>query len=344
VSTLVISDLHLGSRLRHDVLACPEPLRRLLGALEGVDRLVLLGDVVELLEERPVRAMAAAEPILRSIGGTLGTGREVVFVPGNHDRALIAGWIRQVGAGLAGDSRVPVDATPGLARLTSWLAPARVRVHYPGVWLAPGVWATHGHYLDRHLLPEAAYGVTRGFLGRVPQLGARPIDYELAGGPSFTRLEALVIRALPRPLAALAEDVAELLRASTMPLAPHRLLRPGMARLTARVLGAQMRRASLPALAHVVRRLGVDARWVLFGHVHRLGPLPGDLEARWQGPQGRPRLLNTGSWVYEPLLVHNAAAPHPYWPGGAVSLEEGGTPRALGLLDAVPAGEMHRGR
>jgi hypothetical protein len=341
VSTLVLSDLHLGSRLRHDVLTQPEPLRRLLEALEGVERLVLLGDVVELLEKRADRAMDVAEPILRRIGRTLGVDRDVIFVPGNHDRSLVSDWIRRVGAGLTPDSRVPLDSTPQLARVASWLAPARLQVHYPGVWLGPRVWATHGHYLDRHLLPEAAFGVTRGLLGRVPRPGAVPIDYEFAGGPSLTRLEALVIKALPRPLAALAEDVAELMRASTMPLGPRRLLRPGMARLTASVLGTQMRLASLPALSHVVGRLGIDAEWVLFGHVHRLGPLPGDLEMRWRGPQGRPRLLNTGSWVYEPLLVHNATAPHPYWPGGAVILEDDRAPRAVGLLDGVPAGAMH---
>ncbi len=341
MSTIVLSDFHLGSRLRHDVLTRPEPLRRLLEALEGVERLVLLGDVVELLEKLAERAMDDAEPILRLIGKALGPDREVIFVPGNHDRALVAGWIARVGAGLAPDSRVPLDATPELARLASWLAPARVRVHYPGVWLAPGVWATHGHYLDRHLLPEAAFGVTRGLLGRVPRPGAVPIDYELAGGPSLTRLQALVIKALPRPVAALAEDLAELIRASTMPLAPHRLLRPGMARFTASVLGAQMRLASLPALSHVVGRLGVDAEWVLFGHVHRLGPLSGDLETRWRGALGRPCLLNTGSWVYEPSLVHNATAPHPYWPGGAVILEDDRAPRAVGLLDDIPASAMH---
>jgi hypothetical protein len=319
----------------------PEPLHRLIGALEGVERLVLLGDIVELLEKPAERAMEDAEPILRLIGRTLGVGREVILVPGNHDRALVAEWIRRVGAGLAPDSRVPLDATPRLARLVSWLTPARVRVHYPGVWLTPGIWATHGHYLDRHLLPEAAFGVTRGLLGRVPRPGAVPIDYELAGGLSASRLEALLIKTLPRPLAALAEDLAELIRASTMPLAPRRLLRPGMARFTARVLGAQMRRASLPALSHVVGRLGVDADWVLFGHVHRLGPLPGDLEARWRAAPGQPRLLNTGSWVYEPLLVHNARPPHPYWPGGAAILEDDRAPRAVGLLDSVPASAMH---
>jgi Calcineurin-like phosphoesterase len=137
VSTLVLSDLHLGSRLRHDVLTHPEPLRRLLKALEGIERLVLLGDIVELLEKRADRAMDVAEPILRLIGRTLGVGREVVFVPGNHDRALVASWIRRVGAGLAPDSRVPLDASPELSRVVSWLAPSRVRVHCPGVWIAP---------------------------------------------------------------------------------------------------------------------------------------------------------------------------------------------------------------
>lgn len=340
MSTLVLSDLHLGSRLRHDVITRPEPLHRLLEALDGIERLVLLGDVVELLDKRAESAMEVAEPILRLIGSTLGVGREVIFVPGNHDRALVADWIQRVGAGLAVDSRVPLDATPELAGFTSWLAPARVRVHYPGVWLGSGVWATHGHYLDRHLLPESAFGVTRGLIGRVPQPGAAPIDYELAGGPSLINLGALLIKTLPRPLAKLVEDIAEVVRASTMPLRPRRLLRPGMARHTASILGAQMRLASLPALAHVVGRLGVDAQWVLFGHVHRLGPLPGDLETRWRGPNGRPRLLNTGSWVYEPLLVHNATAPHPYWPGGAVILEDDRAPRAIGLLDAVPSDAM----
>jgi hypothetical protein len=93
----------------------------------------------------------------------------------------------------------------------------------------------------------------------------------------------------------------------------------------------------LPALSHVVGRLGVDADWVLFGHVHRLGPLVGDVERRWCGPRGRPRLLNTGSWVYEPLLVHRAQPPHPYWPGGAVAVEDERDPVVFGLLDDVSA-------
>jgi hypothetical protein len=341
VRTLVLSDLHLGTRLRHDVLTRPEPLKRLLHALENTDRVVLLGDVVELFEKRAGRALDVAEPVMRAIGRRLGPDREVIVVPGNHDRALVRPWLRRMGADLAPDSRVPLDVTPELSRLTSSLAPAQVRVHYPGVWLSDRVWATHGHYLDRHLVPESSFGMTRGLLGRVPEPRARPIDYERRSRRSARgRAEGLVRRALPRPLAVLTENVAELARASTMPLAPRRLLRPGMSQVTAALLSTQMRRASVPALAHVARRLHIQADWVLFGHVHRLGPLPGDLESDWEVPTGGLRIANSGSWLYEPLLVHNATPPHPYWPGGALIIEGEADPQAVGLLDAVSAAAM----
>jgi UDP-2,3-diacylglucosamine pyrophosphatase LpxH len=333
--TLVVSDLHLGGRLGRDVLRRPAALDALLAAIEAADRLVLLGDVVELLEGRPLQALEAAEPVLRAIGAAAGD-RELIVVPGNHDAALVRPWVRARSAALCADTAVPPDATALLAGLVSWLAPARVRIHYPGVWLGDGVWATHGHYLDRHLLPEAAFGVARGLLGRLPRDGATPADYEEAGGPSLTRVEAALTSRLPRPLARLLESVAESLRAGTMPAIQRRLLRDPVAPLTARLLGAQMRRAAIPALARVVHRLGVDADWVVFGHVHRCGPLPGDDPRQWRGPAGRPRIVNTGSWVYEPRLVHRARPPHPYWPGGAVVLEDGRDPQAVGLLDHVP--------
>jgi UDP-2,3-diacylglucosamine pyrophosphatase LpxH len=340
VRTLVVSDLHIGGRLRHDVLSRPEPLARLLEALEGVDRLVLLGDVVELMQGQPERAMALAEPVLRQIGARLGAERQAIVVPGNHDAPLVRAWARTQGHRLAPDSAVEPVTTPALARVVSWLAPAQVSVHYPGVWLSDRVWATHGHYLDRHLLPESAFGIARGLLGRLPRGGAVPIDYELAGGPSVTQLESLLTKWLPRPLAELVEDMAELVRAATMPRVPRILLHRRWAPLTAMLLGAQMRRASIPAMARVVHRLGIHADCVVFGHVHRLGPLTADRPGQWTGPGGRPRMVNTGSWVYEPLLLHRAKSPHPYWPGGAVMLEPGQEPRAVGLLDELALHEL----
>jgi Calcineurin-like phosphoesterase len=345
MSMLLVSDLHLGARLRRDVLRHHEALDALLRALDGVERLVLLGDVVELLEGRPRRAMEIAEPVLRSVGARLASDGEVIVVPGNHDAELVRPWLRARDGSLGVDTAIPLNATPTLAHLASWLAPARVRVHYPGVWLSDRVWATHGHYLDRHLLPEAAYGIARGTLGRLPRDGATPADYERAGGPSFTRLEALLTRWLPRPLAALSDDVAELLRAMTMPRIPRRLLRHRLSPLNVMLLGAQMHRASIPALARVAHRLGVDADWVIFGHVHRSGPIAGDDPRRWRGPGGSPRIANTGAWVYEPLLVRHVAPPHPYWPGGAIRVhDDGRDPEVIGLLDHLDAAALHRSR
>jgi UDP-2,3-diacylglucosamine pyrophosphatase LpxH len=336
VRTLVISDLHLGARLGRDVLRREEPLEVLLAALEDVDRLVLLGDVVELLVlARPPRELELAKPVLRAIGARMGADREVVIVPGNHDAALVRAWLREHGVPTAVDAAIPLHATRLLADVAAALAPARVRVHYPGVWLSGRVWATHGHYLDRHLLPESAFGFARGLLGRLPRDGAAPADYEQAGSPSLTAIEAWLSRRLPRPLAAAAEDAAEIVRAATMPGIPVRLLSHRYAPLTVLLLGAQMRRASIPALARVVHRLGVDADWVVFGHVHRCGPLASDDPRQWRGPGGRPRIANTGSWVYEPLLLHRAAPPHPSWPGGAILVEDDGDPRAIGLLADV---------
>jgi Calcineurin-like phosphoesterase len=334
-TTLVISDLHLGNRRRLSVLTRRPALERLLDALDGCERLVLLGDVVELLEVPVADGMAVAEPVLRAIGARLGREREVVLVPGNHDRIVIAPWLRAHGPELRPETAVPPDASPLLARIAGWLAPARVSVRYPGVWLPERVWATHGHYLDLHLFPVGAWGVARGVLHPLPRAGATPNDYERARRPQLSPL----LRRFPRPLAALAEYLAELGRAATMPRLRRRVLHPRIAPLTATVLSVQMRRHALPSLARVVSLLSIEADAVIFGHVHRLGPLADDDPEQWRSPGGGPRLLNSGSWLYEPLLVHHAAPPHPYWPGGAIALEDG---RALpiGLLDDLRAADL----
>ena len=55
--------------------APPEALDALLDALDGIERLVLLGDIVELAEGRPRQAMEVAEPVLRALGRRLGPAR-----------------------------------------------------------------------------------------------------------------------------------------------------------------------------------------------------------------------------------------------------------------------------
>jgi UDP-2,3-diacylglucosamine pyrophosphatase LpxH len=336
VRTLVVSDLHLGSRVGRDVLRAPVPRARLLEAVRGVDRLILLGDTLELLEARPRDALTIAIPILREIGAALGPDAEVDLVPGNHDRFLIRDWLA-TRPHLTPDTEVPVGAGPLLETVAGALAPARVTVRYPGLWVAPGIWATHGHYLDRHLLPSVAYGIARGLLGRVPRDGATPDDYEQR--LSVTALEGPLTRSLPRLAAAGVDDLVTALRRATIggPLSDNGML----PRAWSHVLGLQMRRASIPALARVVHRLGVDADAdaVIFGHVHRAGPRNGDDPAQWSGPTGTPRIYNTGSWVHEPVLLHRAEPSHVYWPGGAVLIEDGAI-SVLALLEDVPVADL----
>jgi hypothetical protein len=208
------------------------------------------------------------------------------------------------------------------------------------VWLGERTWATHGHYLDRHLVPESTFGLPRGRLRTPPRRTVGPIEYERVqrrGRRAGRRArESLAERLMSRPVATLLESGAELARLATMPHLPHLMMRTGMAPVSARLLDAQMRHAAIPAMAHVVRRLGIDADWVLFGHVHRRGPIAGE---PWPAPGG-VRFLNTGAWVYEPLLVDRAGPPHPYWPGGAVVLQDGHAPRSVGLLDGIGAEEL----
>ncbi len=340
--TLVISDLHLGARSGRDVLRRPVALRTLLQALEDVDRLVLLGDTIELLEGRPKQAMRATLPVLRAIGARLGRDKQVVVVLGNHDHALVRPWLRtqrrrHKRIGLA--SRVPVSSSAALKALTDALKPARVQVRYPGVWLGDGIWATHGHYLDRHLFPSGSTGV---LLGRVPEGRASAEDYEHAAGPSAAAVQGLVAASLPGLLGEPLDRAAGLARSASITMLPlaTKLLGGGvLAPLSAGALGFQFRRAGLPAMAEVALRLNVKAEHVIFGHLHRAGPRYGDHVPEWT-PRGRQAFTNSGCWVYEPLLLAGARPPHPYWPGGAVLVEDGAAPVAVGLLDGLSEHEL----
>src|SRR5690242_11946904 len=171
VRTLVVSDLHLGARTGVDLLRRAPVRARLLERLDGVDRLVLLGDTIELRHGPPREALAAAAPVLRALGAAMGGG-EVVLVAGNHDHRLLAPWLEGRGDGgrpppLGLEERPGADATPLTRAVADLLAPAAVDVRYPGTWLADGVYATHGHYVDRHSTVPSFERLAAGALGRV---------------------------------------------------------------------------------------------------------------------------------------------------------------------------------
>lgn len=312
--------------LRQDIA-----LRRLLTALDGVQRLVLLGDVIEFHGRHAGRALAIAEPVLRELGARM-AGGEIGLLPGNHDHDLIRRWIRARGDALGLADAVPPDASAALARVVAALGPATTRVSYPGVWLQDGVYAIHGQYADRHLNPQSATGLLR----RETPRPMTPARYERRA-PRRTRRR-------PRgPVRRTLGRVRRQVRAMILFDLPSLLLRPRLAPLTAAVLDVQMRSSALPAFARVITALDIQADWVLFGHVHRLGPRDGDDPRAWQVTATGAQIINTGSWQYEALLAGRGKPPYPYWPGGGVLLEPGRAPRVLGLLDDLSRDDLNPG-
>jgi hypothetical protein len=192
--TLVLSDLHLGGVSRSDLLRRPALREPLLRAAADADRVVLLGDVLELRHGPPREALAVAREFFEALGRVL-AGKELVLVAGNHDHALIEPWLarraelpEQTPLGLE-QLLEPSQASPMVERLAEWAAPANVRFAYPGLWIRPDVYAMHGHYLDCHLtiptIERLSVGVMSRLLGRRADSFANVADYEAVTSPVY---------------------------------------------------------------------------------------------------------------------------------------------------------------
>lgn len=352
--TLVVSDLHLGAPRATDVLRRPEPLRAFCAHLEGYDRLVLLGDTVELRHGPARAALAAAEPVLAAVGAALGPDGEIVLVAGNHDHVLLSPWLRGRGARrvprpLALDEAGGPRVTAAVARLAKAAAPAAVSVRYPGLWLREDVYATHGHYLDclttMPAFERLGAGIMARLEGALPEHGATPDDFEAHLAPMYAWLDALAETRDPVASAgrqgvsaaawdALSSSTQRPLKARALaglfPLGVLGLNRIGIGPLRAQITGEALRDAGLSAMGQVLTRLGVQADHVVFGHTHRAGPLPDDDPAPWR--VGGVQLHNSGCWTDEPVLTRGGPA-SPYWAGRAVEVGDSGPPRLVRIVE-----------
>jgi hypothetical protein len=176
--TLIASDLHLGGLSGVDLLRLPELRASLLEELEGIDRLVLLGDVLELRHGPPHEALLASRSFFEDVGRVLGRERELIVTAGNHDHLTVCSWLdaralrEPEPEPLRLEQRfAPAEASPMLAQIAHWASPARVIVAYPGLWVRPDVYATHGHYLDRHLTVPTLERIGVGVMGRLLERG-----------------------------------------------------------------------------------------------------------------------------------------------------------------------------
>ena len=331
---------------------------RLTERLAGLDRLVLLGDVIELRHAPAREALETARPALSEIALALDPRAEVVVVPGNHDHRLLAPWF---GRRALTDGAVPmgleasVDWEEGepLSAVAQAVGPERLRVTYPGVWLGDGIYATHGHYGDRHttlpILERLGAGATARVVGEPPGGPARAEDYEATLAPVYAWIDEIAEHggpALPGSGAGMQARLWQrmsrrrgrraalrrILTGAGVRVVVAGLNRAGIGPLRADLSGHELRVAALRAFAEVVRRLDVSARHVVFGHTHRAGPLPGDDLREWSTANGAA-LLNTGSWVHEPSFLGRSPAQSPYRTGFAVELSGEAAPRLINLLD-----------
>ena len=261
----------------------------------------MLGDGLELREAPQRDAAELAAPFLAEVGAALGPGGEVLMLAGNHDHGLVAGWIdarlqSEPSGFLACPSR---SSRPRPARSRSgWRSSSRRRdcaLAYPGAWLREDVYALHGHYVDLHstvpTFERLAAGAMARWVVRLPEQGARPDDYEAVLAPIYAFLHQLTQRsdhaavsagagASARAWVALAGEgrARHPLRAAALGTgyvaAVAALNALGLGPVDRDLSGAALRRGGLRGIREVLRRLGVTAPHVLFGHTHRSGPWP----------------------------------------------------------------------
>jgi hypothetical protein len=337
-----------------------EARRALCDAAGQADRVVLLGDVLELRQRPLPRVLAVAREPLEELGAALATGATgatgatVVLVAGNHDHGLIAPGLalRDPDDPLGVDRAHTPVAGGALATVAGWLGAQRTEIRYPGVWLRDDVWATHGHYLDRHntvpMLERLGAGIMARVVGEAAGGPVRAEDYEAALGPLYAWLDALVASggrrsragagASARMWGILAGSSRRGLRgralSAAFPLLVAALNRAGIGPLSADLSREHLRSGALRAMGEVLDRLGLEPAHVVFGHTHRAGPLPGDDAVQWRTPAGS-RLINCGCWVTEGVLGGPDPSHSPYRAGFAVWVDDtvGTPPRLVNLLD-----------
>lgn len=352
--TAIVSDLHLGAGSGEDVLRDPGIRSTLLDEISTADRVVLLGDVVELRGLPLGVAMNRARPFFEEMGAALGA-REVTIVPGNHDHRFAEPLLDALSldGGPTLDLEHRRDPSPGpTAEIDVWLGPASLRIAYPGLWLRDDVYATHGHYMDAHLMLPRAECVAAA--ARIRTSGplpspAGPAEYERVlrplygfafGVAQFRSADSARGRRGPSEAGwkLLAGDNRgagrrrQLFGAAAragFPVGIWALNRLLHSEFEADISGAAIFGGGLEAAAEMAARLQVDGVHVITGHTHRGGPTVE--EAEWP-LAGGGRLHNTGSWVFSSIFHHPGTPPSPYWPGTVTWVEDSGPPRRVQLL------------
>jgi UDP-2,3-diacylglucosamine pyrophosphatase LpxH len=242
---LVISDTHFGAWTGRDILREPENLALLAPHLDGLDEVILLGDLFDLLFGRIEEAFRAAEPLLGLLREKL-QGKRVVFLAGNHDYHVIVREHEgtretQLATGKSGTELEQEVLSHLFFRrfLAKQLEGVELLMRYP-TYKFGRVLCTHGHHLDPHARRTGSTGSK--ILGRLLW------SIALGGGGEPRTLEQY-------------EAVTTLLTEELFTLAqlPHGTATQQNVYATAQRLAKAMRVAESPvrALQHLVSRTRV---------------------------------------------------------------------------------------
>ena len=359
--TAIVSDLHLGSAFGEDVARDAAVRRLLIEEVAGADRLVLLGDVLELREKPLPATLEAARPFFEEVGAAM-AGRRVVLVPGNHDHRLAEPLLEELALGgrpLGLEHHAPPAAGGGDDRSPAGSARRRARPRLPG-----------GLAARRRLRdPRPLHGLPHEPAPpRVHRRGDR--DAALRPGPdpaTPVRLRAgpaaglrLLLLGSPSPSwpsgrpgppsapggrsqagAARAAGSGEPCEAPRSGPACRRRCGASTAcciptstpTLTAEAIAA----SGVDAATELAERLGVGGGHLITGHTHRGGP--GENDGEW-ALRGGGSLHNTGSWIFASAFHHPGTPPGPYWPGTVTWVEDDQPPRRVRLLDDSPREDL----
>ena len=242
--------------------------------------------------------------------------------------------------------------------------------------------AMHGHYLDLHLaspaerllaLVEQALTAYRletlrpGFdLYEAVLRPQNELLYWIGQSPAGAQVQSEIWRRLrgdnrhvPRGLLARLRRIAirralraaEALAGAAARQLTDRVLRGDATNISpARATGVEEGiRAFMDSLYALQEDLFAAERWtappayVIFGHTHRPGPLPGvDATALWRAPWAghEVQVLNTGSWMYDVERALTQEYYETHWPGTLVLIPDGGEPRVVSVLKDLTADEI----
>jgi predicted phosphodiesterase len=382
LATAILSDLHLGAAHGDDLLRYPFFCDLLREQLDGVDHVVLLGDILDLRFQQLEIALQLAMPFLSMLGEVLSTAKHprVTYIPGNHDHHYASRLIEaeQEHAIEAGEPYIfkqvvaPRDffLSRQLARLIGGDVEVKFTYFYDTIDSSEGpIFLIHGHYLDLHidavparllsllqasiasagqnvetLSPDLYEAILRPqyellhWIGQSPgggQIQSRIYERLRGGAPPNTRLRQIRRAALNR-----AASVGGKVGVALAEMVANRLVKGGLS-LTSPAREAQVEQtisAFSLSLEELDAYLPTGARYVIFGHTHRPGPLEGiDAPERWtvklRGQE--TQVMNSGSWLYDAGKARRPDYRPQRWPGTFILIPDRGHPRLVEVLGSL---------